>query len=77
MAPLSLQSDSGGPLVAVRPDGSWLLLGLTSWGRGCGRPKYPGVFVHVPSKCQRRPLSVALPVILLITEKPIHMDIHL
>ncbi|XP_069995188.1 transmembrane protease serine 9-like isoform X2 [Penaeus vannamei] len=43
------QSDSGGPLVAVRPDGSWLLLGLTSWGRGCGRPKYPGVFVHVPS----------------------------
>ncbi|XP_037794734.1 transmembrane protease serine 9-like isoform X2 [Penaeus monodon] len=43
------QSDSGGPLVVSRPDGSWYLLGLTSWGRGCGRPKYPGVFVQVES----------------------------
>ncbi|XP_001976085.3 trypsin eta [Drosophila erecta] len=38
------QGDTGGPLVI---DGQ--LVGLVSWGRGCGRPNYPTVYCHVGS----------------------------
>src|SRR6478672_4213185 len=30
------QGDSGGPLFAKRPDGSFVQVGITSWGVGCG-----------------------------------------
>lgn len=36
------QGDSGGPLVV---DGK--LVGVTSWGNGCARPGYPGVYARV------------------------------
>lgn len=34
-----LQGDSGGPLVCPAGSGSghWVALGVTSWGKGCGR----------------------------------------
>nr|ABZ04009.1 serine protease 1 [Costelytra zealandica] len=38
------QGDSGGPLVIES-----VLIGLTSWGAGCARPGYPGVYASVPA----------------------------
>ncbi len=39
--------DSGGPLILRAPDGTEVLVGLTSWGDGCGRPHAFGVYSRV------------------------------
>ena len=38
------QGDSGGPLITE----DRILVGLVSWGIGCARPEYPGVYSSVP-----------------------------
>ncbi|XP_030036124.1 trypsin-1 [Manduca sexta] len=41
------QGDSGGALSAERKDKRYELLGVVSWGIGCGRAGYPGVYTRV------------------------------
>lgn len=43
-----IQGDGGGPLVC-QDDGFYELVGLVSWGFGCGRQDVPGVYVKVSS----------------------------
>ncbi|XP_034828807.2 trypsin-7-like [Maniola hyperantus] len=39
--------DSGGPLIAENFDHAYDLIGIVSWGYGCARIGYPGVFTRV------------------------------
>ncbi|EFX85180.1 hypothetical protein DAPPUDRAFT_313807 [Daphnia pulex] len=39
--------DGGSPLACQRPDGSHVLIGLSSWSVGCSNQQQPGVFADV------------------------------
>lgn len=41
------QGDSGGPMFRRDSANAWIQVGIVSWGEGCARPDYPGVYTEV------------------------------
>jgi secreted trypsin-like serine protease len=49
----SCGGDSGGPLFATTSGGTRIQVGIVSWGIGCAKNRYPGVYTEVNSPTVR------------------------
>jgi secreted trypsin-like serine protease len=54
------KGDSGGPLQAPLQGGGYRLVGITSWGKGCGEAGFPGVYTRVAGPTMRSLISCDL-----------------
>ena len=41
------QGDSGGPMFRRDAANAWIQVGIVSWGDGCARSGYPGVYTQI------------------------------
>ncbi|XP_077780065.1 transmembrane protease serine 12-like isoform X2 [Podarcis muralis] len=76
--------DSGGPLMCYLPDDDkFYLVGITSFGIGCGRPKLPGIYIHaanyrswIDSRLLGKTSIVSIPCVLIFSTV-VWVTIHL
>ncbi|GLZ37813.1 serine protease [Actinokineospora sp. NBRC 105648] len=53
------QGDSGGPMLGLDGTGAIKQVGIVSWGIGCARPNYPGIYTEVATYYQSIQTAIA------------------